>query len=191
MSKLWNAFARRISFWKRAMSVGVRWTWDVLDKTMRVLAVSAFLAVSVGGVLLDQPVPVIGGVLVALALLSFAEGAYRVSSEQQRVAAEPDANTLWLSEQLSKGNDLLAEWGEHVSREIEQRLWPEADTWERETRDGLVARIPEYAGHFGVEVGLGYEFAHFATEIRERTRLRRRIHRLAEIVERYERGRGT
>jgi hypothetical protein len=190
MSKFWNAVAQRIGFWGRAMSVGARWTWDVLDKTTRIVAVLALLAVSVGGgLLLHQPAPVIGGVLVALVLLSFAEGAYRVSSEQQRVAAEPDTDALWLSEQLSKGNDLLAEWGD--SREVEQRLWPEADAWERETRDGLVARIPEYAGHFGVDVGLGYEFAHFATEVRERTRLRRRIHRLAEIVERYEQGRGT
>ena len=50
---------------------------------------------------------------------------------------------------------------------------------------------PGVAGHFGVDVGLGREFIESPGEYRERTGLRRRIHRLAEIVDRYERRRSS
>ena len=129
----------------------------------------------------------IAGVLL---LVIFAEGAYRVWREADtRAAALPDRRTdataVWLSEQLSKGNALLLRWGPHVSREIEKEAYKDAATWEQETQDGLATRVPMLSGHFGVEVGLGPEFDTGLVETIERARLRRRIHRLAEIVERY------
>ncbi len=172
------------------MSVGARWAWEVLDGTARILAVIAILAVSVGGVLLRQPAAVIGGFLGILTIFSFAEGAYRVSREKQQQASSGDVNAIWLSGQLAEGNNLFERWGEHVSRDRETEVLSEAAKWERGTREGLAERLPEYAGHFGVEVGLGREFAWFRTELRERTTLRRRIHRLAEIAERCELRRG-
>jgi hypothetical protein len=187
-----DAVVHRLRFMGRVIVSGLRWARELVDQVLLLVGLLALtVGVAVGGVLLNRPAVFLGGFAGVALLAILGEGAYRVSSEQQRVAAEPDADALWLSEQLFKGNDLLAQWGEHVSREVEQRLWPEAATWEQETRDGLVARIPAYAGHFGVDVGLGYEFAQFALETRERTRLRRRIQRLAEIMERYERGRGA
>jgi hypothetical protein len=168
------------------MSVGARWAWDVLDKTARVLAVAAIIAVSVGGVLLHQPAKVIGLAVGLLAIFSFAEGTYRVAreAEQQGAAADPDADALWLSEQLSKGNGMLARWtGKpryNASEEIQK-----ADEWERETQAGLAARLPTHSGHFGVDVGFGPEWFSSPGIGPERGRLARRIHRLAEIGERY------
>jgi hypothetical protein len=172
------------------MSVGARWAWDVLDKTARVLAVAAIIAVSVGGFLLHQPAIVIGIAVGLLVIFSFAEGTYRVAreAEQQGAAADPDADALWLSEQLSAGNDLLARWiakpRYNASEEIQA-----ADEWERETQAGLAARLPAHGGHFGMDVGLGPEWFSSATVGPERGRLRRRVHRLAEISERYGRER--
>jgi hypothetical protein len=175
------------------MSVGAQWAWDVLDKTARVFAVVAILAVSVGGVLLHEPAAVIGGVLAALAIFAFAEGTYRVASEggMSGTAQQQDENAVWLSGQLSKGNALLTRWGKHASREVEMEAYKDAASWERETRDGLAARVPTQGGHFGVDVGLGPEwFRDHPGEMVERATFRRRIHRLAEIVERYERQSG-
>jgi hypothetical protein len=188
MSTFWNAAVERIAFWRRAMSVGAWWMWDVLDKTARIFAVLALVAVSVGGVLLHQPAAVIGGVLGVLAVLSFAEGTYRVARdvEQQRAAADSDADALWLSEQLSAGNKLLARWHAGTPSYNAAEQIREAAEWEHETQGRLAERLPQYAGHFGVEVGLGREFAQYALEPGERVRLRRRIHRLKEIADRYE-----
>jgi hypothetical protein len=175
------------------MSAGARWTWSVLDWSARVLAVLAILAVALtGGLLLHQPAPVIGAVVALLCLLSFAEGTYRVASEGRMsgTAQRQAANAVWLSGQLSKGNALLTRWNEHASREVEMEAYTDAASWEQETQDGLAEHLPAYSGHFGVEVGLGREFISFPGELQERARLRRRIHRLAEIVERYERQTG-
>jgi hypothetical protein len=189
-----NALAQRIAFWGRAMSAGARWMWDVLDKSARIGAVLAFLAVSIGGVLLHQPAAVIGAVVGLLVLFAFAEGTYRVArdAEQQRVAAEqqqvdtqPDANALWLSGQLSVGNDLLARWRLDTPSYNARDEIDEAAVWENKTRGGLAAKLPVYSGHFGLDVGLGQEFIFSPIEAGERTRLRRRLHRLGEIADRY------
>jgi hypothetical protein len=175
------------------MSVGARWTWDVLDKTARIFAVLAILAVSVGGVLLHQPAAVIGGVLGVFVLFSFAEGTYRVArdTQQQQAATKPDDDAFWLSACLAQGNLLLERWPPYGSREVDLEAIEKAAKWEQEIRVGLVGRLPTYFGYFGVDVGLGPEFAPAQHETKERARLRRRIHRLAELVERYERERGT
>jgi hypothetical protein len=174
------------------MSVGARWAWDVLDKTARVFAVAAILAVSVGGVLLREPAVVIGGVFGALAIFAFAEGTYRVSRDGRRSDGEQsEAETaVWLSERLAEGNALLERWSPHRRLDKEGNLVHEVSAWEQTTRNGLTERLPAYSGHFGVEVGLGREFITFPGEYVERARLRRRIHRLAEIVERYGNERG-
>jgi hypothetical protein len=184
VSSFWNAAGQRFTFWGRAMSVGARWAWSVLDKAARIFAVAAILAVSVGGVLLHQPAAVIGGVLGALAVLSFGEGTYRVWRETSRDAADDDADALWLSEQLSAGNEILARWTAKPRYNATEEI-QEADRWERETQAGLAARLPTHCGHFGVDVGFGSEWFSSALVGPERGLLGRRIHRLAEISERY------
>jgi hypothetical protein len=188
---IWSALGSRVQFWGRAMSVGARWTWDVLDKTARVLAVAAIIAVSVGGVLLHQPAKVIGLAVGLLVIFSFAEGTYRVAREAERqgVAADSDADAIWLSERLAEGNALLDRWTPRLRLDKEGNIVHEVSAWEQITRNGLAERLPSYSGHFGVDVGLGREFITFPGEYVERARLRRRIHRLAEIVERYGRER--
>jgi hypothetical protein len=186
VSTLRNAVVQRIAFWGRAMSVGARWTWDLLDKTARIFAVVAILAVSVGGVLLHQPAAVIGGVLGALAVFSFAEGTYCVARDaKQGATTSPDDTTLWLSIRVAQGNLLLEHWAPHASHDVERESVEKAAKWEQEARFGLVGRLPAYLGLFGLDVGLGPEFAPAQYETNDRARLRRRIHRLAEIAERY------
>ena len=190
MSSFWNAVGQRIAFWGRAMSIGARWAWSVLDKTARIFAVAAILAVSVGGVLLHQPAAVIGGILGALAVLSFAEGTYRVWRETSADAADSDADALWLSEQLSAGNELLRGWAAGKPRYNATDEIQEAAKWERETQEGLAARLPAHVGHFGLDAGFGPEwFSIPPPGAPEWALLRRRIHRLAEISERYGRER--
>lgn len=129
MSALWNAVVQRIAFWGRAMSVGARWTWDVLDKAARIFAVVAFLAVSVGGVLLHQPAAVIGGVLGALAVFSFAEGTYRVWSdtETRAQATLPEPIGLSLLDRLRPA----LKRGQGFQDQADQVIAPDADFVDR------------------------------------------------------------
>jgi hypothetical protein len=72
----------RLRFWGRAVSLGSRWAWNVLDQATRAVAVIALLIVSIGGgLLLHRPTPVIVGVAVILVVFSFAEGAYQQWAE--------------------------------------------------------------------------------------------------------------
>jgi hypothetical protein len=172
------------------MSAGARWMWDVLDKTVRIFAVIALLAVSVGsGVLLRKPAAVIGGVVGLLVLIAFAEGTYRVARDagEQRAAAKPDNTAVWLSARLAQGNLLLANWPPYASGAGAEK----AAKWEREIQAGLIARLPKYFGHFSTEVGLGLEFTRADFETEERARLRRRLYRLGEISDRYSREQAT
>jgi hypothetical protein len=190
-------FRRRLVFWGEAMSVGVRWAWGLLDGLSRAIAVGILIAaVALPSFLTDRPAwesALIAGVLL---LVMFAEGAYRVWQEADiREPAHPDRQTdataVWLSEQLSAGNELLARWHAGTPSYNATEQIQGAAEWEHETQARLAERLPEYAGHFGLEVGFGREFAQYAFEPHQRVRLRRRIHSLKGIADRYEQKRGT
>jgi hypothetical protein len=177
---------------ERAVSEGLRWARSVLDHVFLLFGIVALaVGVTVGGLLLHRPgwfLGIFGGLVLLLVL---GEGAYRVFGEQQQVAAEPDADALWLSERLSAGNKLLARWHVGTQRYNATEEIRRAADWERDTQDGLTARLPTYSGIFDLEPGLGREFIFSPVEVAERTRLRRRLHRLKEIADRYEQRRGT
>ena len=116
VSSVWNAVGKRFAFWWRAMSDGTRWAWSVLDKTARIFAVIAILAVSVGGVLLHQSAAVIGAVLGALAVLAFAEGTYRVWSEAEARAQATLPEPIGMS--LVDGLRLALKRGENFKSQV-------------------------------------------------------------------------
>lgn len=182
---------QRLRFMGRVIVSGLRWVKGVVEQVHLLVGVVALtVGVTWSGLALHRPASFLGVFAGVALLVILGEGAYRVWREADtRAAALPgrrtDATAVWLSEQLSKGNALLLRWGPHVSRDIEKEAYKDAATWEQETQDGLATRVPMLSGHFGVDVGLGPEFATFSGEAVERARLRRRIHRLAEIVERY------
>jgi hypothetical protein len=112
-------------------------------------------------------------------------GEHTVSAKNREREAED--NALWLSGQLAAGNALLERWRMSTPSHNVQGETQEAADWERTTRDGLAERLPAYRGLFGLDVGLGQEFIFSPIEVQERTRLRRRLHRLGEIADRYSR----
>ncbi len=109
-------------------------------------------------------------------------------SERKAATADRDADALWLSGQLSAGNELLASWPGKPRYNATEEI-QEAYKWERQTQAGLAAKLPTHSGHFGVDVGFGPEWYSDRLVGPERGHLCRRIHRLAEINERYGRER--
>lgn len=189
---------RRLRLIERIAVSGLRWAKELADHVLLLLGVLLLAAgIAVGGVLLHRPawfLGVAGGVLV---LLILGEGAYRTWDEADRRAEavrvelagdhRTDAMAVWLSEQLSAGNKLLARWhAGKPSYNARDEIQGAAD-WEHKTQDGLAATLPTYSGLFGLDVGLGQEFIFSPIEVVERTRLRRRLHRLGEIADRYSR----
>ena len=102
-----------------------------------------------------------------------------------------------VAQQLRLGNAILAAWPKRaVGMMIDQRVWvdtpesraadeaqaPEATAWESETYRLLGEHAPNWAERFHLEVNLGPEwFAEYQGELAERSMLRRRLLRLAEI----------
>jgi len=175
------------------MSEGLRWARSVLHEVAALLTLAALTAgVTVGGLLLHRPAWFLGVFGVVLLLVVLGEGAYRVWREADAkptaAAGNADADAVWLSEQLSAGNELLASWPGKPRYNATEEIH-EAYKWEHQTQEGLAARLPTHSGHFGVEVGFSPDWYSDSLVGPERGYLRRRIHRLAEINERYGRER--
>ncbi len=193
-----DVFMRRIRFFRQAVVTGFRWAKGVLDNVgLAITAAALAIGVTVGGFLLHRPAWFLGIFAVVLFVSVLGEGAYRTweDAERRARAAQPpsglssagDADALWLSEQLRAGNELLDRWRMGTPSYNAQDEIQDAAVWERRTQDGLAARLPAYGGLFGLDVGFGQEFIFSPVEVRERTRLRRRLHRLGEITDRHSR----
>ena len=139
---------RRTRFIGLVVVTGLRWARSVVDESLVLLSLVTLTAgVTVGGVLLHRPGWFLGvfGALIALVIL--VEGAYRVHEASQAsgetVSTEPDADAVWLSEQLAQGNALLERWTPHLRLDREGNIVMEIAVWERLTREGLTQRLPE------------------------------------------------
>lgn len=169
---------------------GLRWAKGLADQVLLLLGLLLLMAgVAAGGVLLHRPASFLGVFVGLVVLLMLGEGAYRVwrEADAKLVAesAKTQADEVWINRQLDAANRLLERWTPNVRLDVDRGLLQEAVEWEDETREGLTDRLPKHSGHFGVDVGLGQEwFRAYVGEPSERARFRRRIHRLAEIMER-------
>jgi hypothetical protein len=169
---------------------GLRWAKELADQVLLLLGLLLLTAgVAVGGVLLHRPASFLGVFVGVVIILMLGEGAYRVwrEADAKLVAesAKTQADEVWVNRQLDTANTLLERWTPNVRLDVDRSILQEAVEWERETSDGLTERLPKHSGHFGVDVGFGSEwFRAYVGEPAERARFRRRIHRLAEIMER-------
>jgi hypothetical protein len=131
----------------------------------------------------------VGAIAVILVLM---EAAYRRWAEADTTLTE---SITLLVEQLRQGNEILAEWPNPnllLARDLppgKPALLADAentlrvDPWEEATYIALRRFAPGHSGHFFLDVNLGPEwFQEYSDERPERAKLRRRLHRLDEII---------
>jgi hypothetical protein len=166
-----RAVGGRLRFWGSAMTVGAGWLWGLLDGFARAGAVLALLiGVSVLSVLSHRPAWIIIGAGVAVLVVVFAEGTYRVE-QASGVALAEQSNTvadrlgeladegMLIRDEIPEGGawgfrgadrfqEVIKHWQLRVEAEVRRNAREQLDYWLEDPDDRSMGGSPDDARAF-------------------------------------------